>query len=399
MGRLLEYVVAHEIGHTLGFPHNFRASASMPVDSLRSPSYTARWGDTPSIMDYARFNYVAQPGDGAALIPTVSVYDSFAVNWGYRRIPGAATPEAERPYLDSLARLQDANPMLRFGDLDGIDPNSQREAVGDDPVKASTFGVANLKRVMGMLIPATTGNKLEDYSDLSEMYDRVIGQWRFEMGDVLTMVGGVYRHEKYPDQSGVIHVPVPRAEQAAAVRFLDDNVFRTPAWLYDPQVLRRIEPSGFEERLRTEQTNVLRTLVDDSRLTRLADQGATATAAAPAYTIADLLGDLRRSIFSELAAPHVAVDAYRRNTQRAFVDVLNDKLNPPMAPSRPQPLFQRPGFTPPPPTPGDARALMRAELKDLDTALRLALPKAANRETRSHIEDLRFRIDRALNPK
>jgi len=397
MGRLLEYVVAHEVGHTLGFPHNFHASASMPVDSLRSPSYTARWGDTPSIMDYARFNYVAQPGDGAALIPTVSVYDSFAVNWGYRRVPNAATPEAERPFLDSLARQQDANPMLRFGDLDGIDPNSQREAVGDDPVKASTFGLMNLKRIMGMLMRATTANKLDDYSDLSEMYDRVVGQWQFEMSDVLTMVGGVYRDEKYPSQAGVIHTPVSRAEQAGAVRFLADNVFKTPMWMYDPEILRRVEPTGFEDRMRTIQTTFLRNLFDDTRLDRLADQMATAAPAAPAYSIGDLLGDVRRASFSELAAPRVAVDAYRRNLQRAFVELMDAKLNPPPAPTRAGPMF--PGFRPPPPLPGDARALIRSELKDLDTALRLALPKAANRETRAHIEDLRFRIDRALNPK
>jgi len=398
MGRMLEYVVAHEVGHTLGFPHNFRASASMPVDSLRSPSYTARWGDTPSIMDYARFNYVAQPGDGAALIPTISVYDSFAVNWGYRRVPGATTPESERPFLDSLARQQDANPMLRFGDLDGIDPNSQREAVGDDPVKASTYGLMNLKRVMGLLIPATTGDKLDDYSDLSEMYDRVIGQWRSEMSDVVTLIGGVYRDEKYPSQAGVIHAPVPRAQQAAAARFLADNVLATPAWLYDPEILRRIEPAGFEERIRTIQATFLRMLFDDARLSRLADQMATATPAAPAYGIGDLLGDVRRASFSELTGPRVAVDAYRRNLQRAFVDLMSEKLNPSPAAARPAgPL--PPGFAPPPPMPGDARALIRAELVDLDGALRLALPGAANRETRAHLADLRFRIDRALNPK
>ena len=396
MGRLLEYVIAHEIGHTLGFPHNFRASASMPVDSLRSPSYTKRWGDTPSIMDYARFNYVAQPGDGAALIPTISVYDSFAVNWGYRRFRGATTPEAERPYLDSLARLQDANPMLRFGDLDGIDPNAQREAVGDDPVTATTYGVMNLKRVMGLMLAATTANKLEDYGDLSEMYDRLIGQFQFELSDVMTEVGGVYRHEKYPDQPGVIHTTVPMATQAGAVRYLDETVFATPTWLDDPQILRRIEPTGFADKLLTLQRFVLNGLFDDARLDRLADEAAAATPAAPAYTIADLLGDTRHAIFSELAARRVAVDAYRRNLQRAWVDLMNDKLNPPPAP--PRPAFQRPGFTPPPPAPGDAKALIRAELTDLDAAVRLAQPRAADRETRAHLADLRSRIDRALNP-
>src|SRR6267378_3363708 len=220
IGETLAYVTAHEVGHTLGFPHNMKSSASYPVDSLRSRTFTARYGDESSIMDYGRFNYVAQPGDGARLVPIQGPYDYFAVNWGYRRIAGAATPEAERPTLDSLARLQEGDPMLRFGNADGIDPEAQTEDLGSDPIAATRYGLANIKRVMPMLLPATTINRLEDYGDLSEMYGRLIGQWQRELGHVVTLLGGVYRAERYPSQQGVLFTAVPRATQQAAVSFL-----------------------------------------------------------------------------------------------------------------------------------------------------------------------------------
>src|SRR5258707_3077398 len=138
MGEFLAYVVTHEVGHTLGFPHNMKSSSSYPVDSLRSASFTAKYGDEASIMDYGRFNYVAQPGDGARLIPILGPYDYYALDWGYRRIPGAATPEAERAVLDSLARLQDGNRILRFGNADGVDPEAQTQDLRPESVPVPT---------------------------------------------------------------------------------------------------------------------------------------------------------------------------------------------------------------------------------------------------------------------
>jgi hypothetical protein len=349
-------------------------------------------------MDYSRMNYVAQPGDGVTrLIPGIGVYDHFSINWGYRHIRGAATPDAERSFLDSLARQQDTNPWLRFGNMDGIDPRTQREAVGDDPVRASTFGVANLRRLMPMLITATTTDRLDDYDLLNDMYGRLIGQWALEMSHVSVVVGGVYRHEKYPNQPGVIHTAVPRATQQGAVRFLLDNVFTTPSFLLDPEVLRLIEPTGSVERIRVRQLAVLADLLLDSKLSRLVEQQAFATAQSPAYTIADLFGDLHRGIFSEAVAARPNVDAYRRNVQRSWVDQMDRLINTPLQTQLP-PGLAFPGFVPPPPRPADARALARADLVDLDGQLRTAILRTTDRVSRAHFQDLRARIDRILNP-
>jgi hypothetical protein len=399
MGELIAYVSAHEVGHTLGLPHNQLSSGYYPVDSLRSPTYTRANGTSYSIMDYARNNYVAQPGDNVQLQPTIGPWDYYAIDWGYRRIPGAATAEAERLVLDSLARLQDTRPWLRFGDPDGVDPRTQTEALGDDPVKATRYGLANIRRLVPMLIPATTTDRLRDYRELNTMYGELIGQWAREMGHVAVVVGGVYRHEKYPNQEGVIHAAVPRSRQAEAVRFLLDNAFTTPTYLLDREVLRRIEPSGSVERVRVRQTALINTLLQDARLSRLAEQSAFATPQEPAYTIGELLGDLRRGLFTETAAARPATDEYRRNVQRAFVEGLDRLINTPLQTVPPGGFPNIPGFTPPAPRPADARALARAELRDLDAQLRTAVLRTTDRATRAHFEDLRARIDRVLNPR
>jgi hypothetical protein len=399
MGLMLAYVANHEVGHSLGLRHNMVASTYYPVDSLRSRSFTCRVrGTSPSIMDYARYNYVAQPEDSACLMQGLGPYDYFAIDWGYRRIPGPS-PDAERPVLDSLARLQDANPYFRWiGDGDPVDPRIITEALGDDPVKASGYGVRNIKRLVPMLIPATTTEKLDNYDRLDDMYGELINQWAREMNHVAVVVGGVYQFTKYAGQTGTVYQPVPRARQAEAVQFLNDNVFTTPSFFFDPEILRRIEPTGFVERVKARQIAVLSSLFQDARLSRVADQQATQP---NPYTMADLFGDVRRGAFSEVSSGGgaVRVDGYRRNLQRAFVDQMDRLISTPLVTPPPPGFTPFPGFTPPPPRPGDARAQARLELVDLQTTLRAALPRSGDRATRAHIVDLLARIDEILNPR
>jgi len=394
MAELVAYVSAHEVGHTLGLPHNQLSSGLYPTDSLRSPTYTRQHGTSYSIMDYARNNYVAQPGDNVQLQPRIGVWDYYAINWAYRRYPGH-TPHSERRILDSLARLQETQPWLRFGNPDGIDPRTQTEGLGDDPVRSTRYGLANIRRLVPMLIPATTANQLEDYDELNTMYGQVIAQWAREMGQVAVVPGGFWRTERYPGQGGVIHQPVPRERQREAVQFLLEEAFTTPSYFLDQEILRRIEPSGSVDRIRQRQTALLNTLLQDARLARMTEQAAFDTPDSPAYTVAEMFADLRRGIFSE-AATGRATDEYRRNLQRAFVDGMNRLISTPLAPTAP------PGTPPqfvPAPRPGDARALARQELVDLDVQLRGAAARTTDRTTRAHWADLRAQIDRILNPR
>jgi len=400
MGRLLEFVVAHEVGHTLGLQHNMKASSTYPQEKVRDREWLHTMGAAPSIMDYARFNYVAQPEDKIPvedLVPRIGPYDVFAIKWGYTPLPEAKTSDGEKPALDKWAREQDATPWYRFSTAGaaGSDPGELTEAIGDaDAIKSTAAGLKNLQRVAQMLLPATTAKPGEPFDDLAELYGRMLGQWTLEMNHVAAIVGGFDTQEKYAGQTGVIFTPVSKERQKEAVKFLNENAFVTPTWAIDPKILRRIQAVGVLATIRSAQSSVLNNLLNGPRFNRLAEQAALD--GKPAYSAVEFLADVRAGVWKELADPQVRIDAYRRNLQRAFLDLVNTKLNgnaPNLPANLPPELAAQLAVS------GDEKPLYRSELRSLNASIAAAIGKAGDRETSAHLEAARDQIAKILDPK
>ncbi|MES2006411.1 MAG: zinc-dependent metalloprotease [Bacteroidota bacterium] len=400
MGQLIRFVSSHEVGHTLGLRHNMGSSSKTPVENMRNKAWVEANGHTASIMDYARFNYVAQPEDNiteTGLFPRIGDYDKWAITWGYKYI-GVGDVEQDKKInnkwiIDALA----ANPRVWFGgEGRNGDPRAQTEDLGDNNVKASEYGIKNLKRILPSL-PEWTKEEADHYENLSEMYGQLLGQFSRYMGHVTANVGGVYETFKSLEQSGDVYESTPKDRQKEAVAFLNKQLFETPSWLLDKNILNKITSPTNNERIQAIQTSTLNSLLDGQRLFRLA--AATNRYGSGTYGVDEMIDDVRKGVWSELSSKK-PIDGYRRNLQKAYAEKLIDLLTPP-APITIQIAGGRGGgFTPPPAIKNtDVTSVVRGQLRSLQAEINAAIPGTADKMSRYHLQDVSDRIKKALDPK
>lgn len=396
MGQLIRFVSSHEVGHTLGLRHNFGSSNTVAVEKLRNKAWVEANGHTPSIMDYARFNYIAQPEDNiseAGLFPRIGIYDNWSIDWGYRYYSNFKTPEDEVTYLNKLVINKLAeDKRYKFGtETDSNDPRNQSEDLGDNAMKASYYGIKNLQRILPNLLQWTVEPE-KDYSNTASMYSEISSQFSRYMGHVAKNIAGIYTTPRKVEEKGLVYEHVATATQKEAMSFLNNQLFTSPKWLFNKELVQKagIDPIA---NIGNIQKNILNRLISKNTIDKLL-QNETLNGN-KAYTAFNMLSDLKRSVWTELNSEK-QIDIYRRNLQKNYVDACISVLDVSSAggivvsPSLGVRIVSN--------STSDATAIVRAHLIYLKAEIRKA-SASKNAIGNAHLSELYNKIENALNPK
>ena len=319
IGEMMRRVISHEIGHALGLPHNMKASSAYAVDSLRSGNFTQKFGIATSIMDYARYNYVAQPGDkNIRFVRQLGPYDDYSIEWGYRYF--GESPEKEKEILREIVDSKSLDPIYMFGGY-GNDPNSQTENIGNDPVKASMYGIKNLKIVAENLMKWTL-KPTENYNDLNEIYGELMSVYRRYVYHVHNMIGGIYNTPHNSNQKGVVtYLNVDISNQKQALNFLETNLWKTQKWLMNKEVVSQIKGEGVLNSIQELQISALNKFLNEKKLNRMLS--AQKSLKGKALSVDQLLDNLFEVLVNKLSQP----DLFEQRLQLHFVERINILMN------------------------------------------------------------------------
>jgi hypothetical protein len=403
MGQLIRFVSSHEVGHTLGLLHNMGNSSQTPVEKLRDKKWVEENGHTASIMDYARFNYVAQPEDSVSekgLFPRIGDYDKWAIRWGYGYIPGDTKEEQKSASNRLIIQTLKENPRTYFGTYElgnPNDPRNQSEDLGDDAMKASGYGIKNLKYILRNL-PDWTKDEVDQNENIDEMYTQLVTQFRRYLGHVTANVGGVYETIKTSAQGQPVYEVTPKTRQREAVSFLQNQVFETPNWLISKTIWDRINNPGEPDPVATTQESVLSNLLNTSRLNRL-QQSVDRFGTAKAYSAVELFNDVQKGLFNELKSKK-AIDSYRRKLQKSYVEKLTNMLNSAGSGSAITISFGAvSSVSSTDLSHSDIPSIARDQLVQLSAEIAKAISATTNKMSKIHLQDLQQRIKEALYPK
>ncbi|MFW0715288.1 zinc-dependent metalloprotease [Pedobacter sp. N23S346] len=386
MGQLIRFVSSHEIGHTIGLKHNMGASSQTPVEKLRDKKWVEANGHTVSIMDYARFNYVAQPEDHispAGIYPRIGDYDKWAIEWGYKNIFNTKDEFEEKEILNKLIieRLK-ANPRLWFGgEGKDQDPRSQTEDLGDDAIAASDYGIKNLQRIAPELV-SWTYEPGDMYDNLKEMHKALKGQYTKYLYHVMKNIGNSYITTRSADEAGVVVTEVPAAKVKRAVGYLDRQLFNPPLWLYPKNITDRLEAKPMEE-ISEQQNQILNTLLSPGILYNL---GQKALMSQNPYPVQEFLNDLGATTWHQFSGDQVK-DTYLRNLQRAYLEKLARLINPKdVEDGKAMTLFQR----------SDVKLEALAHIQKIKLKVTQLIPVTTG-INQTHLEDLLLEINKIIN--